>query len=76
MAESGSNPDYKGKIRIFGRNMLAGPLFESADANTIVMYDDNGEPSVIVARMVDNRWIMGARADDDWEAVKKQFGVY
>lgn len=55
--------------------MLAGPLFESKDAQTIVMYDDNGNPGVILSRMVDNQWVLSARADEDWEAAKRQFGV-
>jgi len=75
-----SNPptsnDYRGKIRVFGKNMLAGPLFESSDAQTIVMYDDNGTPCVLLARLVDNTWAMGTVADDDWENVKQRFGVY
>lgn len=72
----GESPDYSGKIRVFGTNMLAGPLFESKDAQTIVMYDENGKPCVLLARMADNTWAMGTCVDDDWEAVKKRFGVY
>jgi hypothetical protein len=70
-----NNPDYRGSIRIFGKNMLAGPLFESKDAQTIVMYDGKGTPCVLLVRMVDNTWAMGTCADEDWEAVKRQFGV-
>lgn len=68
-------PDYRGRIRIFGRNMLAGPIFDSADAQTLVMYDEGGIPCVILARQVDNTWVMGTCADSDWEAVKYRFGV-
>ena len=68
-------PDYRGSIRVFGKNMLAGPLFESKDAQTIVMYDEKGIPCVLLARMVDNTWAMGTCADEDWEAAKRQFGV-
>ena len=70
------NPDYRGKLRVFGKNMLAGPLFESGDAQTIVMYDDGGMPCVILARLVDNTWAMGTCQDEDWEAVKRRFGVF
>jgi len=80
MDNQASNPstsnDYRGKIRVFGRNMLAGPLFESSDAQTIVMYDDKGSPCVLLARLVDNTWAMGTVADEDWENVKQRFGVY
>lgn len=56
--------------------MLAGPLFESSDAKTIVMYDEAGKPCVLLSRLVDNTWAMGTCADEDWEAVKQRFGVY
>lgn len=69
-------PDaLKGLVRVFGKNMLAGPLFESNDAQTIVMCDENGDPCVILTRMIDNQWAMGTCADEDWEAVKQRFGV-
>lgn len=68
--------DYRGKIRVFGRNMLTGPLFESSEAQTLVMYDESGKPCVLLARLVDNTWAMGTCADEDWDAVKARFGVY
>lgn len=55
--------------------MLAGPLFETRDAQTIVMYDDAGKPCVLLARLVDNTWAMGTCADPDWEAVRARFGI-
>ena len=82
MDNQASNPsqsqshDYRGKVRVFGKNMLAGPLFESSDAQTIVMYDEKGAPCVLLARIIDNTWAMGTVADEDWEAVKQRFGVY
>lgn len=72
----GESVDYRGKIRIFGKNMLAGPIFESPDAQTIVMYDENGKPCVLLSRLIDNTWAMGTCADEDWESVKQRFGVY
>lgn len=65
----------KGLVRIYGPNMFMGPLFESSDARTIVMYDGDGTPCVILARLVDNTWAMGTSRDSDWDAVKKRFGV-
>ena len=69
-------PDpYKGIIKVYNSNIINGPIFESTEANTVVMCDENGEPVVILARMVDNTWVMGTNKDDDWDAVKKRFGV-
>ena len=65
----------KGLVRIYGPNMFAGPLFESSDARTIVLYDGDGVPCVLLARLVDNTWAMGTCKDSDWDAVKKRFGV-
>lgn len=65
----------EGVVRVFGKNILAGPLYEGTDANTIIMYDGNGNPTVILARMVDKKWVMGSSIDSDWEAVKQRFGV-
>ena len=55
--------------------MLAGPLFESSDAQTLIMYDENGKPCVIITRMVDNKWVEVTCADGDWEAAKARFGI-
>lgn len=65
----------RGSVRVYGRNFLAGPLFETSDAQTVVMCDDDGKACVILARMVDNTWVMAASADKDWEAAKAQLGV-
>jgi len=74
MKDSDGN-DFRGRVRLFGRNVLAGPLFESSDVRTIVMDDDEGRPAVILARLDDNAWVMGNRSDPDWAAVKARFGV-
>ena len=66
---------YSSPVRVYGGNILAGPLFESADARTVVLCDGSGEPTVILARMDDNAWIMGTKSDKDWEEVKARFGV-
>lgn len=68
--------DFRGRIRVFGKNIFAGPLLDTADAETIVMYDDDGVPCVILARQIDNLWEMGTCQDSDWEAVKQRFGVF
>ena len=65
----------EGVVRVFGKNILAGPLYEGTDANTIVMYDGKGNPTVILARMVDKKWVMGSSVDPDWGAFKSRFGV-
>lgn len=70
-----NKPNSNGKIRIFEKNALKGPIFETSDANTIIMYDENDEPCVLLTRLVNNTWVMGSKADDDWEAVKANFGV-
>ena len=67
---------FRGRVRVFGKNMLAGPLLDTADAETIVMYDDDGRPCVLLARQIDNLWCMGTCRDSDWEAVKQRFGVF
>lgn len=65
----------EGVVRVFGKNILAGPLYEGTDANTIVMYDGKGNPTVILAKMVDKKWVMGSSLDSDWEAFKSRYGV-
>lgn len=70
-----NNQSPRGRIRVFGDNIFAGPLLDTQDARTIVMYDDSDKPCVILARLVDNTWAMGASSDPDWEAVKQRFGV-
>lgn len=67
--------DPRGRIRVYGKNMLAGPMFASSEAKTLVMDDDYGQPCVIISRLDDNTWVMGTKADKDWEAVKARFGV-
>lgn len=81
MAEVGKSDatqgeSFRGRVRVFGKNMLAGPLLDTADAETIVMYDDDGRPCVLLARQIDNLWCMGTCRDPDWEAVKQRFGVF
>ena len=46
-AKSNDKPNSNGKIRIFEKNALKGPIFETSDANTIIMYDENDEPCVL-----------------------------
>lgn len=73
--KSNDKLNSNGKIRIFEKNALKGPIFETSDANTIIMYDENDEPCVLLTRLINNTWAMGSKADDDWEAVKANFGV-
>ena len=70
-----ADTDIRGRIRVYGRNFLAGPLFVSSEARTLVMDDDRGEPCVLIARLDDNTWVMGTKADKDWEEVKARFNV-
>lgn len=67
--------DPRGRVRIYGNNILAGPLFMSSDVKTVILDDDAGQPCVLLARLEDNTWIMGTKADEDWDAVKARFGV-
>lgn len=67
---------FRGRVKVFGKNMLAGPLLDTADAETIVMYDDDGRPCVLLSRQIDNIWNMGTCRDPDWEVVKQRFGVF
>ena len=68
-------PDPRGRVRIYGKNILAGPLFMSSDVKTVILDDDVGQPCVLLARLEDNTWIMGTKADKDWNEVKARFGV-
>ena len=64
-----------GAIRVFGRNALAGPEYESKDSRLVVLYGSDDRPCMIMARMSDETWLVGTCADGDWEAVKSRFGV-
>jgi len=71
-----TDPTKRGKIVVRGCNILQPPLLDSAEAQVVEVYDGFGDPMALLVRILsDDTWGLVTKGDDDWEAMKVQYGL-
>ena len=66
----------RGRIVVRGRDIMRAPLLDSADAQVVEVYDGFGDPMALLVRILsDDTWGLVTKGDEDWEAMKVQYGL-
>ena len=71
-----TDPTKRGRIVVRGCNIMQPPLLDSAEAQIVEVYDGFGDPMALLVRILsDDTWGLVTKGDDDWEAMKVQYGL-
>ena len=71
-----TDPTKRGRIVVRGCNIMQPPLLDSAEAQIVEVYDGFGDPMALLVRILsDDTWGLVTKGDEDWEAMKVQYGL-
>ena len=63
-------------MSVYGGNVTAPPLLESAEATMVVIRSFEGAPVAILVRILsDDTWGLSTRGDADFDAVLTRYGI-
>lgn len=72
---AGSDAPGKWSVQVYGKNVLQGPMFETTEAEKVVVRGASGAPAVGIVKVADGRYMVCTRGDPDWVVFCERFGI-